>query len=219
MLRFKKLTNGNVLLTNEINVVLASFSPAMNIMKHPIKDNLLLITDDSNAHETDKSYVINYDLVDKANCIPVIVANNANELIGVLSESFFFRRLMMIVYEGEFAYNQDITLYDGIDFKIMYEGSTQQFKVQNKNAGWFDVYVGIFKNGSGFNHTCKDLSDQAGIFYFSATGNAQNNFALNSTAAYFNSIVKRENETGKEILTCKAMKAGNFLNCTITKEN
>ncbi len=92
MIRLKKQQNGNVLITDQTDKVLFSFNAGMNTFKHPHIENSLIITDDASLQEVNKGLVISFDSVDMGNCYPVINAIDINELITVLSNSFFFRK-------------------------------------------------------------------------------------------------------------------------------
>jgi len=222
MIRFKKLSNGNVLLTDETGNVKQSYSSPINVFKHPSMDTTLVLTDDASPQETKRGLNISFGSVDFANCEPPIAAANINELIEALSSDFFFRKSVSggaSVYQGEFLYNQDVLLYDGVDFAISYEGSTNQIKVNNKQAGWFDIFVRTTK-GSSVNSEASDVSSAAGEHYLSSTGNADTDFALdNWYASHLIFRVSREDQAGKEIFSGEFMRAGGIINGTINKMN
>ncbi len=89
MIKFIKQDKGNVLIKKGDNI-LCSYVSSMNVLQHPRLSNSIIITDDSNPNETSKGLIISYNSVDKQNSIPIINANNTNELIEELSSNFFF---------------------------------------------------------------------------------------------------------------------------------
>lgn len=212
------------MLTDENGNVKQSYSSPINVFKHPSKDNTILLTDDASPQETQKGHHISFASIDLAGCEPVITATNINELIEVLSNNFFFRKPVTggsdnTAYQGEFLYNQDVLLFDGTDFAILYEGSSQQIKVNNKQAGWFDIFVRTTK-GSIVNSEATDVSLFEGEHYLSSSGNADTNFALdNAYASHLFFRVSRESELGKEVLWGEFMRAGNGINGIIYKSN
>lgn len=110
-MKFKKLANGNVIVTDGSDNIQGSYSPNKQVLKHPNEPNLLIISDDSSNQESNRGLVVSYSSVDKANCDPVIVADNINELITALSSDFFFKVKLPVSVESS-----DITFKSAMIF-------------------------------------------------------------------------------------------------------
>lgn len=94
MIKFKKKDNGNVIIFDKDDNVVASFSSTMNVLKDPSRDRAF-ITDDSSPQENLVGYQFSLQGVDLENCEPSIQANTLGELIEALSSSFFFRKRLI----------------------------------------------------------------------------------------------------------------------------
>lgn len=90
MIKIIKASNGNVRLFNGDGNLIASFTSAQNVFKHPRYENALVLTSSTSVNDDDKSYTISFNSVDKSNSVPQITATNIDELITELSDNFFF---------------------------------------------------------------------------------------------------------------------------------
>jgi len=86
MATFQKLSNGNILYTDNSSN-LHAFSATMNILPHPTKSNLIIITDDANNIEFDKGTIVDVSLVTTP------TNTGRNDLITQLASTFFFKSL------------------------------------------------------------------------------------------------------------------------------
>ena len=90
-----KLPNGNVLISRDGKPI-SSYTPEKQVLLHPTTVASVIITDDSNRHESGKGLTLSLASLDQDNCDPVIAAENVEELLIALSSNFFFRKTLEI---------------------------------------------------------------------------------------------------------------------------
>ncbi len=215
MIRFRKLSNGNVLIEGTGNEVLMSLSPSMNVFTHPTIDNGIFITDEVSVSQSMEGTTITFADVDQSGCVPVILASDVSELIEALATDFFFRST--VIFKGSFAYNQDKMIAIGKDFSLSYEGSTQQLKVRNHATGWFSAFIELTKSSTRYQGAYRVASGQAS-YYISSNGTKNTNFGLTTAhASHLSFKITKTDAYNKEIYKGELMRAGNVINAIIYK--